>query len=109
MFEAMRLQLHDHRFGFLFVVLADADGDRIAMAEVGPQLLVEQLFVVRDQRIGRLEDAHRRAIVLFELDQLELRIVARQPAQVLDVGAAPAIDRLIVVADRSKRGARPDE
>jgi hypothetical protein len=46
MFEAMRLQLHDHRFGFLFVVLADADGDRIAVAEVGPQLLVEKFFVV---------------------------------------------------------------
>jgi hypothetical protein len=79
------------------------------VAEVGPQLLVEQFFVVRNQRVGRLEDAYRRAVVLFELDQLEVRVVARQPAQVLDVGAAPAVDRLIVVADRSERGARPGQ
>jgi hypothetical protein len=54
MFEAVSLQLHDHRLGLLFVVLADADGDRVAVAEVGPQLLVEQLLVVRDQALAAL-------------------------------------------------------
>ena len=59
-----------------------------------------------DQRISRLEDAHGRAVILFELDQLEIRVVARQAAQILDVGAAPTVDRLVVVAHRRKRRAR---
>jgi hypothetical protein len=108
-FEAVSLQLHDHRLGLLFPILADADGDRVAVAEVGPQLLVEQLLVVRNQGVGRLEDAYRRAVVLFELDHLQVQVVARQPAQVLDVGAAPAVDRLVVVADGREGGARPGE
>jgi hypothetical protein len=96
-------------FGFLLAVLAHGHRDRVAVAEVGPQLLVEQLLVVRDHGVRRLEDAHRRAVVLFELDQLEVRVVARQAAQVLDVGAAPAVDRLVVVADRGERRARAGE
>jgi hypothetical protein len=85
------------------------DGDRIARAELGPQLLVEQFLVVRDQGVGRLEDAYRRAVVLFELDHLEVRVVARQAAQIGDIGTAPAIDRLIVIADRGERGAWPGQ
>ena len=61
---------------------------------------------MRDQGVGRLEDADRRAVVLFELDHLEVRVVARQSAQIGDIGAAPAIDCLIVIADGGERGAR---
>ena len=108
-FELVRLQLHDDEFGLLLAVLAHGHRDRVAVAEVGPQLLVEQLLVVRDDGVRRLEDAHRRAVVLFELDQLEVRIVARQAAEVLDIGAAPAVDRLVVVTDRRERRARAGE
>ena len=105
--ELVRLQFHHHLLRFLLVVLACRHADRVALAEVGPQFLVEQFFVVRDQRVRRLENAHRRAVILFELDQLELRVVARQSTQVLDIGAAPAVDRLVVVADRGECRARP--
>ena len=36
-----------------------------------------------NQCIGRLHDAHRRALVLFELDQLEVRVIARQASEQL--------------------------
>ena len=47
-------------------------------------------------------DAHRRAVVLFEFDHLEVWIIARQAAQILDIRAAPAVDRLVVVTHRRK-------
>ena len=107
--EAVRLQLHHHLLGFLLAVLAHCHRHRFAMAEVGPQFLVEQLLVMRNDGVRRLEDAHRRAVVLFEFDQLEVRIIARQAAQILDIRAAPAVDRLVVVTHRRKRRARPGD
>ena len=46
-----------------------------------------------------------RAVVLLQLDHLQLRVVGLQVAQVLHVGAAPRVDRLIVVADRGEGAA----
>ena len=58
MFELVRLQLHHHRFSFFFVVPADSDADWVAVAEIGPQLFLEQFFVMRNQRVGGFENAH---------------------------------------------------
>jgi hypothetical protein len=63
--EAVRLQLHDHAFGFGIVVAAGGDGDLLAMPQFGPQLLVEQLFVVRDDVVGGLEDSYGRPVILL--------------------------------------------
>ena len=105
MLKPMRLQLHHYLFGLFFIVLASGDADRIAVAQIGPEFLLEQLLVIGDQRIGRFQDAHRRAVILFELDDLELRVVARQPAQILDIRPAPAVNRLVIVAHGGKGGA----
>ena len=102
MFEAVRLQLHDHALRLGLVVLAGGDVDRIAVPEFGPQGLVEQLLVVRDDVVGRLEDTHGRPVILLEFDDLERREFGRQLLQVVDVGAAPAVDRLVVVAHRGE-------
>jgi hypothetical protein len=56
MLEAVRLQLHDHALGLGIVVAAGGDADLVAVAQLGPQLLVEQLFVVGDDVVGRLQD-----------------------------------------------------
>ena len=109
MLEAVCLQFHHHFFGFPFVVLVFGDADRVALAEFGPQFFFEEFGVVRNQRVGGLEDAQRRAVILFELDELQIRVIARQAAQVLDVGATPAVNRLIVVAHGGKGGARAGE
>ena len=74
-----------------------------------PQALVEERGVVGDEGVGRGEDATRGAVILLELDHLQLGVVLLQQLQVLDIGAAPGIDRLIVVAHRGERAAHARE
>ena len=47
----------------------------------------------------RVEDELRRSVVLLELDDGRVRPVALEVEDVADVRAAPAVDRLVVVAD----------
>ena len=92
---------HD-ALGLRLVVGRRRDPDRVPRAVLAPELLVEELRVVGDQRVGRAQDAHRRPVVLLQLDDLERRVVARQLREVVDRRAAPAVDRLVVVADRGE-------
>ena len=87
-------------FGFVLVVAAFDDAQRRAIGLLAPELLVEHVRVVRDQRVGRAQHAAGAAIVLLELDDLELRVIARELGEVFRIRAAPGVDRLIVVADR---------
>ena len=109
MLEAMRHEAADHAFGFGFVVGRRRNSDRIAVTVLAPELLVEELRIVRDERVRRTQDAHRRPVILLELDHLDRRKVLRQLAQVVDRRATPAIDRLVVVADDGERSALPHE
>ena len=54
---------------------------------------------MRDEMRGGGEDVAGRAIVAFEPDHLRAGKILLEPQDVVDFGAAPAIDRLIVVAD----------
>ena len=47
--------------------------------------------------MGGVQDQLRRAVVLLELDDGGVRIVALEVEDVADVGAAPGVDRLVVV------------
>ena len=62
--------------------------------------------------MGGVEDELGRAVVLLELDDRRVGVVALEVEDVADVGAAPAVDRLVVVADDRQvavlRGQRPD-
>ena len=73
--------------------------DRLAVAAIGPQLLAQAPGVVGDQGIGGLEDAGRGAVVLLQADGHGVREVGGILVDVLDFRAAPAVDRLVVVAD----------
>ena len=52
-----------------------------------------------DQGIGRIQNDAGGAVVLLQPDHLQIGIIALQLGHVLDLGAAPGIDRLIVIAD----------
>ena len=52
--------------------------DALAVRAFGPQILAEAPGVVRDQRVRRLQDVARGAVVLLEAEQLRGRIVARK-------------------------------
>ncbi len=83
--------------------------ERIAIAQLAPQLLFEHVRVLRDELVGRLEDAAHGAVVLLQLDHLEAGKVLLQQRQVFRLGAAPGVDRLVVVADHGEGAAQPDQ
>ena len=86
------------------VALGDAGvvGDRLAGAVFGPQIFDLALGVVADDAAGRGENCFGRSIILLELENLRGRVVALEIEDVADVGAAPSIDRLILVADHAQ-------
>src|SRR6218665_1845394 len=61
-------------------------------------VLANSLGVGRYHMVGRAQDGVGGAVVLFELYDLELREVDGQLFQVVQRGAAPAVDRLVIVA-----------
>ncbi len=83
----------------LLVVPAAFDLDLVAQLAVGAQRLAEAAFVMRDQTRGRAEDMAGRTVVAFEPDDLGAGKVGLEAQDVVHLGAPPAIDRLIVVAD----------
>ena len=85
---------HDEpRLGTLVVELADLD--RIALAEVGPQVFAEPAAVVADDGVGGIENRLRRAVVLLEPDDLRVFEVVLELEDVSDVGASEAVDRVV--------------
>src|SRR3546814_6931840 len=54
---------------------------------------------LRDDPRGRAENVRGRAVILFELDDRRAGEILLELEDILDLRAAPRIDRLIVVAD----------
>ena len=72
--------------------------DLLPVARVREQALLLAVLVVRDDGVGRRQDIAHAAIVLLELHHLGLGVVALEFQDVAQVGAAPRIDGLVVVA-----------
>ena len=64
-------------------------------------VLLEAAGVVLDHRVGGIHDVLRRAVVLFQLDDLKVRIVALEVENVSDVGAPERVDTLCVVSNHT--------
>ena len=100
--EAGALQLLDllaDGAGFLLGVPGAGDGDLLAQHVVGAQRLAEAAFVVGDQVRGGGEDVAGGAVIALEPDNPGAGKVVLEAQDVVDLGAAPAIDRLVVIAD----------
>ena len=89
---------HDERRFVVLVVTLEAH-DRFARALVGPQVLRPARRVVLDDRVGRVEDALRRPVVLVEHDRRGFRERVLELDQVPEVRPAELIYRLIDIAD----------
>ena len=85
--------------GLLLLVVGLEALDQPAAVVLRPELLVRARDVLRDDRVRGVEDQLRRAVVLLELDDRRVGPVALEVEDVADVRAAPAVDRLVVVAD----------
>ncbi len=85
--------------GFLLGIPRAGDGDLLAKHVVGAQCLAEAAFVVGDDVRGGGEDVAGRTVIAFEPDHYGAGKIVVEAQNVVDLGAAPAVDRLIVVAD----------
>src|SRR5689334_5692920 len=95
--ELLDVLADDARF-FLIVPTA-FDHDLLAFSAIGPKRFAETPLVVGDQARGRAEDMAGGAIVALEPDDLGAGEVSLESEDVVHLGAPPAIDRLVVVAD----------
>jgi|GEM_PF-1450627 len=84
----------------VLLVEGGIDLDGLAVRAVGPQVLAQALLVVRDDRVGGLENGGGGTIVLLQPHHMGLREIALEMADVLHLRPAPAVDRLVVVAHR---------
>jgi hypothetical protein len=101
--------LDGHPLGFGVLVLAADHADLVAVAHLAPQLLFEGVGVVGDQHVGAAQNAAGGAVILFEHDHFERRVIVLQQHQVFRPRAAPGVDRLVVVADHGELVARADQ
>ncbi len=83
---------------FVFAVGRLVVTDERATLPVGPELLALAAQVVGDDGAGCLQNHLCRAVVLLEADDLRVGKVLFEFEDVADVGAAPGIDALVLVA-----------
>ncbi len=99
-----REQLVDHvgdEQRFLLAVEGFKAADLVARAGFGPQPLAFALGVVGHHRAGGFENIFGRPVILFQPDHRGIRKVALEVENISDVGAAPAVNRLILIADHT--------
>ncbi len=89
----------DHEARFVLFVVGGVKRDALAILACCPQLLAEAAAVAFDHAVGGLENVRGGAVVLFQLDRLRAGEIAQELLHVLHLGAAPAVDRLVVVTD----------
>ena len=85
--------------GFLLGIPGAGHRDFFAELVLGAQRLAEPAFVMRDQVRGGGEDVAGGAVIALEPDHFGAGKIVLEAQDVVDLGAAPAVDRLIVVAD----------
>ena len=98
--QVLGIARHAARF-FLGVPHA-LDADFLARIALGPQRLAEPALVGGDEARGRAQDRRGRAVIAFEPDDLRAGKIAFEAQDIFHLRAAPAIDRLIVVAHHAK-------
>ena len=92
-------QAANDEIGFIAFVVGRVKLDRLAVGTVRPKVFAHARTVVGNQRICSVQNRRGRAIVLLEFDDRSTRKVFLKLMNVLDARAAPAIDRLVIVAD----------
>ncbi len=85
--------------GFFLGVPGAGDGDLLAVDVFGAQRLAEPAFIVRDQVGCCGKDVAGGAVVALQPNDLGAGKVVVEAQDVVDLGTAPAIDRLVVVTD----------
>ena len=101
-----RLDFLAHNPRLFLPVPGFGDADLLALRPLGPEGLAEPPFVVGDEAGGGGEDVSGGAVVALQPDHLRAGKVLLEAEDVADLGAAPAVDRLVVVADAADAAVR---
>ena len=76
--------------------------DRGTGGQRGDQVLFDAVPVFRDQGIDHIQDLGRRAVILHHQDGPGAGKMPVKLQQILHIGTAPGIDRLVRVPDHEK-------
>src|SRR5690606_18920040 len=79
-------------------VVGRVEGDGFAFGTVGPKFLAEPPEVVGDHRVGSFEDHGGGTVILFQTNSLRVTEVFSKALDIFNLGAAPAVDGLVVIA-----------
>ena len=101
-----RLDLLADEAGLLLGIPGAGDRDFFARLVFRPKRLAEAALVLGDEAGGGREDVAGGAVVALEPDHRRAGKIVLEAEDVVDLGAAPAIDRLVVVADAAQVLAR---
>ena len=93
------LDLVGDEAGLLLVVPEPRDPDLLALLVLGPQGLAVAGAIAGDDAGSSPQDVPGGAVVALQADHLSTREILLEAQNVADLGAAPAVDRLVVVAD----------
>ena len=96
---APALQLADDPLGLVALVGRGQQGDRLPAPAAGGEGLPDPAAVLGDDPVGGVEHDLGGAVVLLQPHQLGAREILEEVLHVAHVGAAPAVDGLVVVAD----------
>src|SRR5207253_989199 len=96
---APRRDLFDDPVGLVALVERRDGGWPFAAGTGGAQDLAATVRVRRDRVVGERQDLGGRAVVLLQSHHRGIRKILLEVQNVPDVGTAPAIDALVVVAD----------
>ncbi len=96
------LDLLADRARLLLRIPGAGHGDLLAQLVLGAQRLAEPALVVGDEVGGGREDMAGRAVIALEPDHGGAGEILLEAQDVVDLGATPAVDRLVVVADAAQ-------
>src|SRR3984957_10652057 len=100
--RALALQLLDlfaDDAGFLFGIPNAGNRRLVALVAIGEKSLAKPALIARDEPRGNVEDMAGRTVIALKPDDFRAGEILLEAQDVIDIRAAPAVDRLIVVAD----------
>lgn len=99
-FQITDLLANPGRF-FAFVARA-IQPNQFSRPLLRPKRLILSVGIKRDDLVRRIQNVSRRAVVLLQLDNPCIRKILFKIENVANVRAAPAVNRLVVIADNTQ-------
>ena len=100
------LDISRHGPRFIRTIPIAVDAQLFTRIRRGIKRLAQPAFIARDDPGRRRQNMTRRPVILFQPDNGRPRKIAFKLQDVANLGPAPAIDRLVVIADAAQVAVR---